>query len=479
MSISNSKFRGVVLTPAAIIKWRNYMNQQKAMEVLEAVFMAGLRRVDPLLMMKNQIILKGNELTIDTGTEKHVIDLGRYKRILVTGMGKASSRMALGLEEILGDKISSGIIAVKYGHTETLKYIKLMEAGHPVPDEGSINAAKAILGFIKDADKDDLVFNLISGGGSAVMCSPYTGAGGIAVTLEEKQAVSKLLLSCGAEIQEINCIRKHLSNVKGGRLAEIMYPADSINLILSDVVGDNLDTIASGATVPDTTTFKDVMNIIKRYDLEKKLPQNLMALFNAGAEGKIPDTPDPESEVFKKTRNILIGTNHHALLACAEEGKRLGCRTEILTSVLTGEARETAHFFAAIAREACTWRDQNELPLCVIAGGETTVTLKGDGLGGRNQEMALSFINNLGRSPKNAERIFFLSAGTDGNDGPTDAAGAFASLNIYKKGKDLGLDPEQYITASDSYHFFEKTGGLLKTGPTGTNVCDIQVLLIV
>lgn len=455
------------------------MKEQKAMEILESVFRAGLRRVDPLYMMTNQLKLKGNELTIDTGTEKHSVDLKKFKRILVTGMGKASSRMALGLEEILGDRIDSGIIAVKYGYTEDLKHIKLLEAGHPVPDAGSINAARTILGFIKDAGEHDLIFNLVSGGGSAVMCSPYTGDGSIQITLEEKQSVSKLLLSCGADIHEINCIRKHLSNVKGGRLAEIMYPAQSINLILSDVVGDNLDAIASGATVPDSTTFSNVMEIVHRYDLENKLPARVMELFRAGAEGKIPDTPKPESKVFKSTMNILIGTNHHALLAAADEAEKLGCTTEILTSVLTGEAREIAHFFAAIGREACIWQDQKKLPLCVIAGGETTVTLKGDGLGGRNQEMSLSFLNNIGRSPKFGERIFFLSAGTDGSDGPTDAAGAFASLGIFSKGKSLGLDPEKYITASDSYHYFEKTGGLLKTGPTGTNVCDIQLLLIV
>ncbi len=455
------------------------MNEQKAFEILESVFKAGLNRVDPLHMMKNQLSLKGSEFVIDTGTEKHIIDISKFRKIFVTGMGKASSRMALGLEEILGDRIDSGIIAVKYGHTEKLKHIKLMEAGHPVPDEGSINAAKTILSFIDEAGKDDLIINLISGGGSAVMCSPYSGSGGIEITLEEKQSVSKILLACGADIHEINCIRKHLSNVKGGRLAEIMYPARSVNLILSDVVGDNLDAIASGATVPDSTTFSTVMEIVQRYGIESRLPAKVMNLFRAGAEGKIPDTPKPDSDVFKSTLNILIGTNHHALLASAEEAEKLGCRTEILTSVLTGEAREIAHFFASIGREACTWRNQKELPLCVIAGGETTVTLKGDGLGGRNQEMALSLLNNLGRSPKNAERIFFLSAGTDGNDGPTDAAGAFASLEIYKKGKSMGLDPEKYITASDSYHYFEQTGGLLKTGPSGTNVCDIQLLLIV
>jgi len=455
------------------------VNEKKAVEILESVFRAGLQRVDPVGMMEKQLRLKGNDLVIDTGTEKHVVKLKKNGKILVTGMGKASSRMALGLEKILGDRIDSGIIAVKYGHTEKLKRITLMEAGHPVPDEGSVRAAGAIIDFIQKAGKDDLIINLVSGGGSAVMCSPCTTGSGQCLPLEEKQSVSKILLACGADIHEINCIRKHLSNVKGGRLAEIMYPARSLNLILSDVVGDNLDAIASGATVPDPTTFSDVMKIVERYSLADKLPKGVMEHFRAGAEGKILDTPKPGSEIFNNTTNILIGTNHHALLAAEDEAKKLGCSTLVLTSVLTGEAREIAHFFAAIGRDACRWRDRKSLPLCVIAGGETTVTLKGTGLGGRNQEMALSFMDDMGRSPGFAERIFFISAGTDGNDGPTDAAGAFATLEIYNRARDLGLDPEKYITASDSYHFFEQAGGLLKTGPTGTNVCDIQVLLVV
>jgi len=455
------------------------MNDQKAMEILESVFRAGLRRVDPVIMMEKQISVIGNDMVIDTGTERHEVDLGKFRRILITGMGKASSRMALGLEKILGDRIDSGIIAVKYGHTEILKRIKLMEAGHPVPDEGSVSAANAIIDFIKNAGKDDLIINLVSGGGSAVMCSPCFCGDGSCIPLADKQSVSKILLACGADIHEINCIRKHLSNVKGGRLAEMMYPSKSINLILSDVVGDNLDSIASGATVPDSTTFADVMKIVERYSLKDKLPEKVMEHLKAGAEGKIPDTPKPGSEVFGLTTNILIGTNHHALIAAEEEAVKHGCSTGILTSVLTGEAREIAHFFAAIARDVCMWRSRENLPLCIIAGGETTVTLKGKGLGGRNQEMALSFLSNIGRSQKFAERIFFLSAGTDGNDGPTDAAGAFASLEIYRNAGKLNLDPEKYIADSDSYHFFEKAGGLFKTGPTGTNVCDIQVMLLI
>jgi hydroxypyruvate reductase len=455
------------------------MNPGRAVEAIETIFRAGLERVDPLNMMTRQMSLEGNVLTIDTGTERHVIDLGRYRRILLTGMGKASGRMALGLERILGSRIERGIVAVKYGHTEKLERVQLMEAGHPVPDEGSVRAGDAILSFIKTAGADDLIINLISGGGSAVMSAPCETGSGSCLKLGDKQAVSRILLACGADIHEINCLRKHLSRVKGGRLAEIMYPAHSLNLILSDVVGDNLDVIASGATVPDTTTFADVMEIVERYSLHETLPRAVMEHFTAGLEGRIPETPKPGNEVFDNTRNILIGSNHHALMAASHEAQRLGFKTEILTSVLTGEAREIAHFFSALGRDACRWRDPSQLPYCFIAGGETTVTLKGDGMGGRNQEMSLSFINDMRKSPRDAERLFFLSAGTDGNDGPTDAAGAFASMGISRRGDELGLLPDMFIKASDSYHYFEKTGGLLKTGPTGTNVCDIQVLLVV
>jgi hydroxypyruvate reductase len=454
------------------------MDEQKAFDILKSVFMAGLRRVDPVSMMKAQLCLTGDELTIDTGTERHVLNLTNFRRILVTGMGKASARMALGLEQVLGDRIDSGVVAVKYGHTEDLRRINLVEAGHPVPDEASVVASEKILACVKNARNDDLVINLVSGGGSSVMCSPYRGADNWHISLADKQSVSALLLSCGAGIHEINCIRKHLSNTKGGRLAESFYPAQSVSLILSDVVGDDLDTIASGATIPDPTIFTDALNIIGRYNLTKKMPAAVMELFHAGAAGKVPDTPKPGNKVFEKTLNILIGTNLHALSAAAEEARRLGVKTEILTSVLTGEAREIAHFFSAITRYALAWRKPAELPVCFISGGETTVTLKGNGLGGRNMEMVLSFLNDLHKSEKFSDRIFFLSAGTDGSDGPTDAAGAFASACICAQAEQLGLDPEKFIAENDSWNFFDKAGGLFRTGPTGTNVCDIQLLLV-
>lgn len=455
------------------------MDEQKAFEILKSIFMAGLRRVDPVFMMKSRLDLKGDLFTINAGAEQHILNLADFRRIFVTGMGKASGRMALGLEQVLGDMIDSGLVAVKYGHTENLKKVKLIEAGHPVPDRASVNAAESIIGYLKNVREDDLVINLISGGGSSVMCSPFTSDSGMKVSLEDKRKASEILLACGAGIHEINCIRKHLSSLKGGRLAEKIYPARLINLILSDVVGDDLDVIASGPAVPDSTTFSDAMQIIKRHNLEKDMPGSVMDLFRAGIKGIVPDTPKPGNKVFEKTLNILMGTNHHALVAAAEEAQRLGHKTVILTSMLTGEAREIAHFFSAIAREASAWKKPEELPVCYIAGGETTVTVKGNGLGGRSMEMVLSFLNDLYKSEKFSNRIFFLSAGTDGSDGPTDSAGAFVSVRTCTRAEQLGLDPEKFIAASDSWNFFDKTGGLFRTGPSGTNVCDIQLLLIV
>ncbi|HOK91222.1 MAG TPA: glycerate kinase [Spirochaetota bacterium] len=454
------------------------MNNEKAFAILESIFQAGLRRVDPYLMIKELLKVIDNRLIIDTKTERHEIDLNNFKRVFVTGMGKASGRMALAIEDIFGGMIDSGVVAVKYGHVEKLQKIELIEAGHPVPDENSVKASASVIDLVKNLSESDLVINLVSGGGSAVLCSPYSNDE-LSVSLSEKQSLSRLLFSCGAEIHEINCLRKHLSNIKGGRLAEMIYPATCISLILSDVVGDNLDVIASGATVPDSSTFVDAIGIIEKYGIESSVPKNIMEILNKGAKGEIPETPKVGSPIFNSVKNILIGTNYHALLAASQEARRLGFKSNILTSMVTGEAREIAHFFAGIARDLCRWSNNGDLPICIIAGGETTVTLKGKGMGGRCQEMALSFLNDIRKSSELDGRVFFLAAGTDGNDGPTDASGAFASMELYSIANDFGLVPEKFIQESDSYHFFEKINGLFKTGPTGTNVCDIYLMIVV
>ncbi|AGW14176.1 glycerate kinase type-2 family protein [Megalodesulfovibrio gigas] len=443
----------------------------------EAIFRAGLARVDPLAMMERLLSLSGDTLTLATETERFSLDLSRFERILVLGAGKASARMALGLERVLGNRIHSGLVAVKEGHLEFLSSIRLVEASHPVPDERSTKAARAVLEEAANAGENDLVIVLVSGGGSAILAAPLNGETGT-LSLADKQGVTKELLACGATIQEVNCVRKKLSSIKGGRLAKAIAPAQCLSLILSDVIGDDLDAIASGLTVPDSTTCVDAVGVIERYGLAGKIPQTAEDLLRAGAKGFEPDTPKAGDKAFDQTRTVLIGTNYQALLAAQDEARRLGYNTMLLTSHLTGEAREMASLFCGIAKDIAVNAIPVKRPACLIAGGETTVTLRGSGKGGRNQEMALAYLAGLARSPKDAGDSLFLAASTDGSDGPTDATGAFASMDILKRGRAAGLEPASFLAANNSYHYFEALDELLKTGPTNTNVCDIKVLLV-
>ena len=445
----------------------------------ESIFRAGIERVDPLPMMRRILRVDGNVLHAETEFESASYDLSAFDRVLVTGMGKATARMALGLEEILGDRIADGLISVKAGHVERLRKIRTLEAGHPVPDATSLRACEEILAFVRGLTERTLVVTLISGGGSALLCGPAAAADGTPLlTLEEKKKVTQALLACGATIQEINCVRKHLSRVKGGRLARAYRPASSLNLMLSDVVGDDLDVIASGPTVPDPTSFADALAIVERLGLSEKLPRAAIGVLEKGVAGQLDETPKAGDAAFERTRNLLIGTNYQALLAAEKRSRDLGYTTLVLTSRLTGEAREAALFLLGLGQDAATRGCPVRPPACIIAGGETTVTLRGKGKGGRNQEMALSFLAAMGRSPAARGRVTLLAASTDGNDGPTDAAGAFASLDLLERARAAQLDPDAFLANNDSYHFFERVGGLLKTGPTNTNVSDIAVLLI-
>ena len=314
---------------------------------------------------------------------------------------------------------------------------------------------------------------LVSGGGSAIACAPAEG-----LSLEEKISTTELLLSCGATIQEINCVRKHLSAIKGGRLAAALAPATVISLVLSDVIGDDLDAIASGPTVPDSTSYADALEVLRRHDIADRVTAEVAGHLRRGAAGEIPDTPKPGDHVFDRVRTMLMGSNRQALDAARESAEKLGYRCLVLSSRLTGEAREAALMILGIGKDIAASAFPVARPACVILGGETTVTLRGHGKGGRNQEMALAFLAALGRSPKDGQDIHFLSAATDGTDGPTDAAGAFASLDLPRRSRALGLDPEADLANNDSYGFFDSCGGLLRTGPTNTNVCDIQILLV-
>jgi hydroxypyruvate reductase len=443
----------------------------------EAIFRAGLARVDPLAMMDRVLSLTGDTLRVSTETECHEYDLSRYRRIFVLGAGKASARMALGLERLLGERITAGVVAVKEGYLETLSRVRLLEAAHPVPDARSAAAAREVLALAGQAGADDLVIVLVSGGGSAILAAPID-VPGRRLTLADKQQTTRVLLGCGATIQDINCVRKKLSAVKGGRLAAAIAPAACLGLLLSDVVGDDLDVIASGPTVPDPTTGADAMAVLARYGVTDTIAPQALAVLTDVAAGRAPDTPKPGDPLFADTRTVLVGTNFQALLAARDKAAALGYATVVLTSHLTGEAREMANLFLGMARDIAEYGVPLPRPACVIAGGETTVTLRGHGKGGRNQEMALAFLAGLSRDAKNAEEAVFLAASTDGSDGPTDATGAFASLDILRRGLAGGLDVDRYLADNDAYHYFEAVDRLLKTGPTNTNVCDIKVLLV-
>ncbi|MEK6590469.1 MAG: glycerate kinase [Nitrospinota bacterium] len=440
-------------------------------EILRTLFQAGIDAVNPHRLILRSLQFNGVSLNIRNTPYL----LSRFNKIVVVGAGKATAPMAQAVEEAIGNKISDGLIIVKYGHTRPLKKIKQIEAGHPLPDEAGVKGTEEILKLLKGADEKTFIICLLSGGASSLMVSPAEG-----ITLEEKQRATELLLSSGAMIDELNTVRKHLSKTKGGRLTEIAYPATLITLILSDVIGDRVDVIASGPTVPDTTTFKDVMEVIRKYNLEDRLPEGVMRALERGIEAKIKDTPKADEVFFEKSQTVVIGSLKYALAASMEKAMSMGFETEIITSELQGEARDAAKYLFIKAKEVRNSLNAGDKPRCLISGGETTVTVKGKGLGGRNQELALAFATDI----EGMKGITMLSAGTDGTDGPTDAAGAIVDGNTVIRARNLGLDPNYYLDENDSYNFFKKLDSLsgetshVIIGPTGTNVMDMQVILV-
>jgi glycerate 2-kinase len=408
-----------------------------------AIFQAGLAAANPIDAVVRSL-------------ERH--DFSRYSNIYVVGAGKAGASMAQAAERVLGRSITAGLINVKDGHLARLRRIELNQCGHPVPDERGVAGAARIADIAGAAGKDDLVLCLISGGASALLPLPASP-----ITLQEKQQMTRLLLACGADIHELNAVRKHVSRIKGGQLARLAAPARVEALMLSDVIGDDLDTIGSGPTAPDASTFAYVAAILKKYALNDRIPPSIMERIAAGLRGEIAETPKPGDACFTRVRNSIVGSNRLALQAAARRARALGFRTTVLSSSIEGETREIARMHAAIARDS-------RPGVCMITGGETTVTLKGSGLGGRNQEFVLAAaIDIAGLSD-----IVILSAGTDGSDGPTDAAGAIADGDTLRRNPDAA----RYLAANDSYRYFESLGDLIITGPTNTNVMDIHLILV-
>lgn len=398
---------------------------------------------------------------------------GDFQKVFLVGFGKAAFLMANAVSDHAPDIITRGIIITKYGHTQGQKLssnIEIYEAGHPVPDERGVEATRKAIEMLKVADEKTLILCLISGGGSALLVSPKTG-----LSLDDKQAVTNLLLKAGASISELNTVRKHISDIKGGRLAEYAYPAHVISLILSDVIGDSFDVIASGPTSPDSTTYAMARDVLKKYDLTAMVPMAVKDILDAGVAGKLADSPKDGNPIFSRVENIIVGSNTKAILAAERKAAELGYDTMILSTELTGEAADAARWLATHAIEVHkSLQKKHGKTTCLISGGETTVTVKGTGKGGRNTELALVFALET----QGIQRITFLSAGTDGTDGPTDAAGAIVNEKTIQNASSFGLDPVAYLKNNDSYTFFSRTGELFMTGPTGTNVMDIQIILI-
>lgn len=445
---------------------------------LEEIYSSAVESADPYTLIKKMVVLDDSILNIRTGEINLSYNLAEYNRILVVGAGKATAKMALAIEDILGYRITQGIISVKYGHTETLSHIKMIQAAHPIPDNNSLFVADQIINLLKDADENTLIISLISGGGSALLSQPLE-LDNLQIALADKQLVTGLLLACGATINEINCIRKHISNIKGGRLAAIAYPAAVINLMLSDVIGDDPGSIASGLFSADESTYADMAAIINRYNLFSQLPASIQKVLELGIAGLLPETAKNGEKCFNKVHNIIIGNNYTSLDAAAKKAFSLNLNPLVLTSQLSGEAKEAAKFLIAVVKDIKKYGKLGTKPVCLLTGGETTVTITGNGLGGRNQEMALSFLAEIEKDPQNTQGIYFLSGATDGNDGPTDAAGGFASRDLLKIAKKLQLDIAGSLKNNDSYNSLNKIGALFKTGPTNTNVCDIQIVIVI
>ncbi len=444
-------------------------------KIIEQIFTASLSSVYPDQLVKGYI----NNIV-------SYYSMKSFKRLIVTGFGKASYMMAKALEESDAmEFIDEGAVVTKYGHGSNgavlqlnpstdssgqpagLQKIHVYEAGHPIPDAKGILAADNIIRLVESADENTLVVCLISGGGSALFVSPCDG-----VTLGEKQEITDLLLRAGADIGELNAVRKHLSKVKGGRLAEIASPAEIISIMISDVIGDSLDVIASGPTAPDSSTYQDALDVIDKYDLAGRAPVSVMDHLRKGRQGVLPETPKDENPVFENVQNVIVGSNSIALEAAKKKAESLGMRTRIVTAALQGDAGEAA---IKLAEEAKQEREKStRVPTCLISGGETTVVVKGSGAGGRNTELALKFAMEI----EGVSGITLLSAGTDGTDGPTDAAGAIVNGQTAATAKSRGLDPRAYLDRNDSYHFFKELNSLVITGPTGTNVMDVQIIII-
>ncbi len=433
-------------------------------QVLEAVKNA-IRAADPSSIIRDKVRLQGQKLIV----ESNKIDLALFDRIFVIGAGKATLGMALEVERILGDKISDGTVNIPDYLTPPQSHrVKFNPTTHPVPSTEGVIGVEKMLKLVSKPSPRDLVICLLSGGASALMPLPILG-----VSLKDKQQVTQQLLRSGANIKEVNVVRKHLSGVKGGRLAERLYPATILSLIISDVVGDRLEAIASGPTVPDSTTYADARRVLQKYRVWNNILPGTRKAIEKGESGLLRETPKPNSKVFRRVHNIIVGSNKQSCAAAAQTLRKQGYKTILLTTKIEGEARVVGHILASILSDLNRTKFSLTSPVALVVGGETTVTLKGKGMGGRNQELVLAASMGIRGLPG----VAIASVGTDGLDGLTDAAGAVADGTTIRRALKRGLYPEDFLDNNDSYHFFQKLKDLVITGPTGTNVGDIIIAL--
>jgi glycerate 2-kinase len=427
-------------------------------EGIGRILATAIQAVEPGAVVCHAMRLEENKLLIGGKTYQ----LEKFKRIILIGIGKAALAMVASAEEILGKRVSTGLIVTKNHKQAYFGKMSVLLGGHPIPDERSLLAGERILEMLTGLEENDLVICLISGGGSALVTSPYAG-----ISLKDLQELTTQLLACGASVDEINTLRRQLDRIKGGGLAQKAFPATLISLILSDVVGNPLEAIASGPTVPNPTTQEDALNVLKRYHLLEKVPESILKFLERKTDLLSPRKDQPEN-----IQNIIIGNNLMAAQAALDQARLEGFNPYLLRNDLQGEARQVAHELSTHLRWAWQHGDPVPRPACILAGGETTVILKGNGKGGRNQELALSAVTDLADFPG----VMLISLATDGEDGVTDAAGAVVTGDTYRRATALGLSPVPYLDRNDSYPFFLALDDLIKIGSTGTNVNDLMFL---
>jgi len=426
-----------------------------------SVLDSAINAVKPSELIPKKIKRNSSEVVID----KTIFDLDEYKNIYVIGAGKASAAMARELEKIFPEKIKSGLVITNYGNGANCQKIEIIEAGHPISDENGISASQEIAALAQSFSSDDLVFVLVSGGASALLEIPQEG-----ISLDDLKAVNTLLLACGADIEEINTVRKHLSKIKGGFLQKMISPAQSVTLIISDVISDAPHIIASGPTSADPSTFSDAWGIVQKYHLAEKLPFSVKNYLQAGLINNEYETPKPGNIIFRNSRNFILGNNQTAQLVALAKCRESGFKTLRIENLLKGESQ-----LQAVEMVRYILKQDLHKPTAIIWGGETTVTLKGNGKGGRNQEFVLAALQEI--KDKLNQPYIFLSCGTDGRDGPTDAAGAWISQESWRKSLQKNLLISDYLKNNDSFTFFDQINQLIKTGPTGTNVMDIGLFV--